>query len=68
MGGVKMASRQIIYSEDIHIFKEKFHISIITLDEEMPGFPCKFRIRGPKKNEPWFDVTINNRMYSIGWL
>ena len=67
MAGVRMKTRQIRYSEDFNFFKERFHVSIIILDKEMPGFPVVFRIRGPEKYSPWFDITINNRMFSIGW-
>lgn len=68
MAGVKMKPRQIKFSKDNHIFKKRYHISIITLDNKMPGFPCAFRIRGPKKYEKWIDMTINNLMFSLGWL
>ncbi len=50
--------------------KKRLVISITTLDEQMPGFPCVARIRLPsrKKHEPWFDITILNYMFSLGWL
>ena len=62
-----MIKGEILLSRDIYIFKKRFHISVITLDEKMPGFPCTARIRIPKKNEPWYDVTILNHMLSLGW-
>ena len=62
-----MRKGKILLSKDIHIFKKRFHVSIITLDEQMPGFPCKARIRIPKRCEPWFDITILDRMLSFGW-
>ncbi len=68
MPGVKMEAKQIILSGEFRFFKKRILINIIRLEEQSIGFPCKFRIRGPKENEPWFDVTINNRMYSLGWL
>jgi len=68
MPGVKTRPKQLRLSKDIYLFKKRFHLSIIIIDKGFPGFPCKFRIRRPKKYEPWFDVTINNRMFSIGWL
>ena len=62
-----MRKGKILLARDIHIFKKRFHISIITLDEKMPGFPCVARIRIPKKCESWYDVTILNHMLSLGW-
>ncbi len=57
--------KTLLYKEAL---KRRLVISIITLDEKMPGFPCAFRIRTPKKLEPWIDITINNLMFSLGWL
>ena len=62
-----MRRGRILLSKDIYIFKKRFHISITTLDGMMPGFPCAARIRFPKRNEPWYDVTILNHMLSLGW-
>ncbi len=63
-------SKQIILSKDIDLGNTRFHFSIITLAKNMTGFPCSFRIRFPKKkkSDRWLDITIANRMFSIGWL
>jgi len=62
-----MDGKTILFKR-IKFNRKSLSFSIVRIGKGWPGFPCKFRIRRPKKYEPWFDVTINNRMFSIGWL
>jgi hypothetical protein len=47
-------------------YEEKMNKKIIFSSlKKITGRPIKFRIRLPKQGEPWFDITVNNWMWSI---
>jgi hypothetical protein len=49
--------------------KRRITVAIIPIKELRPQSkrPVVFRMRRPKRFEPFFDITMFNRMLSIGW-
>ena len=58
----------LAFSSHLKIKNKFFTLTFFSLKRIEPYKGYKdFRVRLPKKNEPWFDITIADHALNFGW-